>query len=460
MTKVFQLVLCFAILSGVHAAEPDFSSFRRAIDVELDEKETPGAALALIQNDRVIFSECFGFANQEKKIPVTADTLFQIGSMTKMMTAIVLTSLAEEGKLDLNAPVGNYVKGLNPKIAQLTSHQLLSQTSGLKDMAGEYGTSDELEFGKFVRSLKEDSVLAEPGMAFSYSNLNYAIAGLVIQEIAGKSYADAMSERLFTPTGMNRTMFSPDKVKKFVVASGYSSPKPKTIQVVPTANDTRLWPAGYAFTTLNDLSRFAAALLNDGKLEGKQVIASSVLKKVMEPSASIPTNVFVNGKYGYGFFIHEQRSMIVKEHGGNMPGFIAELILVPEKKNALIVLLNSGNDRFTKSIEEAFSILIPDPPEPKKKEPSRQIPMNEEEMLRYAGTYKNRWDMDIFVRDNELILRRFEDELPITKIGDNRFSVYPPGALTPQEFLLIPGKDGKTQYIQMFLWIFKRTQSE
>ena len=81
-------------------------------------------------------------------------------------------------------------------------------------------------------------------------------------------------------------------------------------------------------------------------------------------------------------------------------------------------------------------------------------------MLRYAGTYKNRWDMDIFVRDNELILRRFEDELPITKIGDNRFSVYPPGALTPQEFLLIPGKDGKTQYIQMFLWIFKRTQSE
>ena len=459
MAKIFQLLLCFSILSGVHAAEPDFSSLRRAIDVELDEKETPGAALALIQNDRVIFSESFGFANQEKKIPVTGDTLFQIGSMTKMMTAIVLTSLADEGKLDLNAPVGNYVKGLSTEIAQLTSHQLLSQTSGLKDMAGEYGTSDELEFGKFIRSLKEDSLLAEPGMAFSYSNLNYAIAGLVIQEISGKPYADVMSERLFAPLGMNRTMYSPEKVKKFHVANGYSSPKPKAIQIVPTANDTRLWPAGYAFSTMNDLSRFAVALLNDGKLEGKQVIRSSVVKKVMKPSVTIPTNVFENGNYGYGFFIHQQRSMTVKEHGGNMPGFIAELILVPEKHNAVIVLLNSGNDRFIQSIEEAFSILIPDPPEPKKKEPSNRIPMNEAEMLRYTGTYKNRWDMDIFVRDNELFLRRFEDELPITKIGEKSFSVYPPGALTPQEFLLIPGKDGKTQYMQMFLWIFKRVPS-
>jgi CubicO group peptidase (beta-lactamase class C family) len=456
MRKTFVLLICFAIVSGSLTAEIDFSSLRRAVFVELDEKDTPGAAVALIQKDRVIFSEPFGFANDEKEIEVTRDTLFQIGSMTKMMTAMVLTSLAEEGKIDLSAPIGNYVKGLNSRIAQLTSHQLLSQTSGLRDMPGEYGTSDELELGKFLRTLREDSLLADPGIAFSYSNLNYALAGLVIQEVAGKPYADVMSERLFKPLGMNRTIFRPGETQKFPVATGYTSPKPKTIEVVPVANDTRLWPAGYAFSTLNDLSRFAIALLNEGKLEGKKVMDPAVVKKVMEPTVAIPTNVFENGKYGYGFFIHQQRFLTVKEHGGNMPGFIAELILVPEKQNAVIVLVNSGNDRFTKSIEAAFSILVPDPPEAKKKEPPKNIPMKADEMSRYAGTYKNRWDMDIFVRDNELFLRRFGDELPITKIAENRFAVYPPGALTPQEFLIIPGKDGKPEYIQMFLWIFKR----
>jgi CubicO group peptidase (beta-lactamase class C family) len=458
MTKKVLLVTIFFIcVITIRADENsiDFSSLRRTIDTELEEKFTPGAAVALVQNDRVLFSEGFGFANDEKETPVKKDILFQIGSMTKMMTAIVLTSLAEEGKVDLDAPVGKYVNGLNPRIAELTSHQLLSQTSGLRDMPGEYGTSDESEFPKFVRSLKEDSIVADPGMAFSYSNLNYAIAGFLIQEISGKSYADVMTERLFKPLGMSRTTFRPAS-QKLPIATGYSSPKPKSIKAVPLANDTRLWPAGYAFSTLNDLSRFAIALLNEGKLEGKQVISSTVIKKIMEPSVSIPTNVFENGKYGYGFFIHDQKRTKIKEHGGNMPGFIAELILQPDKKFGLIVLLNSGNDRFTKTIDAAFS-LFNTAHEKKKSKPAEFIPMGEAEMSRYTGTYKNRWDMDLFIRDDELFLRRFGDEIPVTKIGENRFAVFPPGAAIPQEFLLLPDKTGKIQYIQMFLWIFKRT---
>jgi CubicO group peptidase (beta-lactamase class C family) len=449
------MAICFVLAIGAYAAEKtiDFSALRRTIDNELDEKSTPGAAIALIQNDRAVFSEGFGFANDEKETPITKDILFQIGSMTKMMTAIVLTSLAEEGKVDLNSPVGKYVNGLNPRIAQLTCHQLLSQTSGLRDMPGEYGTSDEAEFPKFIRSLKEDSILADPGI-FSYSNLNYAIAGLVIQEISGKPYADVMDERLFKPVGMNRTTFSPAS-RKFPIATGYSSSKPKSITVVPLANDTRLWPAGYAFSTLNDLSRFAITLLNDGKLEGKQVLSPTVIKKILEPAVSIPTNVFENGKYGYGFFIHDQKGATIKEHGGNMPGFIAELILQPDKKVALIILLNSGNDRFTKTIDAAFTLFNPEVDREKKRPDF--IPMGVSEMSRYTGTYKNRWDMDIFIRDDELFLRRFGDELPITKIADNRFAVFPPGAALPQEFLLLPDKNGKIQYIQMFLWIFKRT---
>ncbi|HSE42288.1 MAG TPA: serine hydrolase domain-containing protein, partial [Acidobacteriota bacterium] len=205
---LFSFTFLIAALNDLNSADNkiDFSPLKATVNSELDQKFTPGAAIALIQKDQILFSQGFGNANEEKETPVSADMLFQVGSMTKMMTAIVLTSLGEEGKVDLNAPIGTYVKGLNSRIGALTCHQLLSQTSGLKDMPGEYGSSDERDFPKFIRSLREDIILADPGMAFSYSNLNYAIAGLVIQEVVGKAYADVMSERLFLPLGMKRTM--------------------------------------------------------------------------------------------------------------------------------------------------------------------------------------------------------------------------------------------------------------
>lgn len=116
----------------------DFSTLEKVALEELREKNTPGAAVAIVSGDRIIYAKGLGVSNIETVAPVTPDLLFRIASTTKMFTAALLVSLAEEGRLNLNEPIGKYVKGLSPKLSRITSHQLLSHTAGLIDAGGRY----------------------------------------------------------------------------------------------------------------------------------------------------------------------------------------------------------------------------------------------------------------------------------------------------------------------------------
>ena len=124
-------------------AAVDFSAIDRVIAQELTDTHTPGAAVSIVSGDRVVFSKGYGVASVETREPVRPEMLFRLGSTTKMFTAAALALLAEKGAVDLNAPIGNYVKDLHPKIAQLTAHQLLSHTSGFLDEAPMFGSDDE-----------------------------------------------------------------------------------------------------------------------------------------------------------------------------------------------------------------------------------------------------------------------------------------------------------------------------
>lgn len=201
--------------------ETDFAELESVALDELRETGTPGAAVAVVKGDRVVFAKGFGVASVETNAAVTTGTLFRVGSITKMLTAAALLSLAEEGKLKLDAPIGSYAKGLAPKIARITAHQLLSQTSGLKDVPGEDGLHEETAPGEFVRSLKDDDQLIAPGQAFSYSNACYALAGYLLEQLTGKPYADEMSERVFQPLGMARTTLRSTVAMAYPLALGH-----------------------------------------------------------------------------------------------------------------------------------------------------------------------------------------------------------------------------------------------
>jgi CubicO group peptidase (beta-lactamase class C family) len=316
--RFFLLMGALILLSGAWLARgpglaltppPDFGKLERVARAELKETHTPGAAVAIISGDRVVFAKGFGVASAETGAPVTPETLFQLGSMTKTFTAAALVALAEEGKLKLDAPIGDYVAGLSAKLAQVTAHQLLSHTAGLKDEPDDYGLHDESALGAYARSWKDDYCLLAPGQVFSYSNSGFALAGLALEAAGGKPYAEQMNERLFQPLGMMRTTFRPTMAMTYPLAVGHRArgKEPPTV-VRPMADDARLWPAGNMFSSVNDLARFAIAFLNGGKLEGKPALSPAVIAKLATPHTDIPSFA-EETRYGYGLLLNQHRGV-------------------------------------------------------------------------------------------------------------------------------------------------------
>jgi len=181
VVAVAVVITAVPALAGGDRGPPSgvIAELERTASEELASRSIPGAAVAVVKDDRVVFMKGFGVASIETGAPVTPDTLFQIGSITKTFTAALVVSVAEEGRIRLELPVGEYVKGLAPGLSRVTTAQLLSHTGGLKD------EPDESALADYARSWTDEYCLFTPGQVFSYSNSGFALAGLVAQEAAG-----------------------------------------------------------------------------------------------------------------------------------------------------------------------------------------------------------------------------------------------------------------------------------
>jgi CubicO group peptidase (beta-lactamase class C family) len=435
----------------------DFSELEKVALAELQEKNVPGMAVAIVKDNKIVFAKGFGVANVETNLQVTPDTLFQIGSITKSFTATAVLTLATEGKLKLDAPIGNYVKGLSPKIARVTLHHLLSHTSGMLDEPDEYGVQDESMMASYMRSWKDDYMLFEAGEVFSYSNSGMALAGFVAQEVSGKPYADLMVERIFQPLGMIRTTFRPTVAMTYPLAVGHRAPpKEKPTVVRPLAHDARLYPAGTMYSSINELARFAIAFLNAGVIDGKQVIAPSVIAKMETPNARMLSEAD-DTSYGYGLFMNHHRGVRQVWHEGSMTGYVGSMLMSPEHHFAVIILCNADGAQLDKTQAKALELMLPLQPE-EALNLKTPLSMSAAERQAYVGMYEqpNRFKIEVLVKDNKLFIKEFNTEMPLTKIGENRFSFQFPQASKPLEIYMKPGRDGKPRYIHQYVWAFKR----
>src|SRR5262249_22959807 len=150
-----------------------------------------------------------------------ADTVFRLGSTTKMFTAAALVQMALDSKIDLHRPIGEYVRGLDRTIARLTADQLLSHMAGLRNDDPPSGRADESALGREARSWKVDQLIATPGDVFSYSNDGYWLAGYVAEALAGKPYASVVEEEILRPLGMTRSTFHLDMASTYPLAQGH-----------------------------------------------------------------------------------------------------------------------------------------------------------------------------------------------------------------------------------------------
>ena len=431
----------------------DFSELDKLVPTELKERNTPGAVIEIVMGDRVVYQKAFGVANVETNAPMQTDMLFRLGSTTKMMTAAALVALADQNKIKLDKPIGNRVKGLSPKIALATPNNLLSNSAGVRDFAAPFVSNDDEALAKMVRSWKDDVFFGDPGEIYSYSSAGFWLSGMVLEEITGKPYADSMSEILFKPLGMERTTLRPLLAMTYSLANGHAIENRKPTIIRPFFNNVAMWPAGSVFSNANDLSRWVIAFLNEGRLDGKQVLPASLPAQMATPRIPVPGET--DSHYAYGLTTFKFKGVQFVGHGGFSRGYGSMIQMVPEKKFAVIVLTNKSGETMRKSLNKAMELALGLKDDgPTKQDPV--APLTKAEVNEYVGSYSHAPQLwEVSIKDDKLQLKLDGKEYFLTKSGERKFTF---GATNENEMVFVPGNSGKIEFVFSELYAAKRVK--
>jgi CubicO group peptidase (beta-lactamase class C family) len=447
--KLLRILLAFATVWAlpIVAQTPDFSAIEQTASAELARLNIPGASIAIVRGDQVIYSKAIGTANVETGEPLRPEMLFRLGSTTKMMTAAALVGLSVDGKIDLSEPIGKYVTGLTPMLAGVTANQLLSHTAGIHDEAPMQGSHDDASLGDGIRAWTDKWFFTAPGKIISYANPGYWVAGYLVEVLTGKPYASAMEERVFQPFGMSRTTLRPTIAMTFPLAQGHDVVAGEARIIRPAADNASGWPAGSIFSNTHDLSRFVIAFLNDGRIDGKQVLAVQAIALMSTPHAAIPGST---RSYGYGLEIGEWRGVHVVQHGGSRAGYGSDIRMVPAERVAVIVQTNKSGATLPQTTEKALEMLVSLGPKESSKRTAQ--PLTGEDLSCNAGTFQNGAErIEIVARENKLYMKRgAAPETAMIKYGDTEYG--------PGSFLMVRGADGKTEYLHSGLRSFARVR--
>jgi CubicO group peptidase (beta-lactamase class C family) len=441
---VSMIVLCFVVFVESASSMPviDFTELDRLVPTELTEKNTPGAVITVISGDQIIYQKAFGVANVETNAAMQTEMLFRLGSTTKMFTAAALLTLAEKDKIKMNEPIGNRVKGLNPKLSQLTPHYLLSNSAGIRDFAAPVISNDDAALGNMVRGWKDDVFFADQGEIYSYSSAGFWLSGFVVEDLYGKPYADAMTELLFTPLGMERTTLRPLMAITYPFATGHAVEGGKPTILRPLFNNVAMWPAGSIFSNAKDLSRWVVALMNNGKVEGKQLLSSSLINQMFGHHVPVPGET--DSYYGYGLTVFKYKGIEFVGHGGFSRGYGSMIQMVPSRKFAVIVLTNKSGETMRKSLNKAMELGLGIKDDEHAK-PAAVAPPVESEMREYVGTYSHApqtWEVSL--RDGKMFMKFDGKDWRMTKSGERKFTF---GAQNENEVVFVPGKSGKIEFL-------------
>jgi CubicO group peptidase (beta-lactamase class C family) len=310
------------------------------VRAEMERSRQPGVALGLTDCDRTLAVRTYGFADLASQRPVTPDTLFEIGSIGKSFTAMVILQLVDEGRLDLDAPVEHYLPWLvidrRGGDAPITVRHLLSHTSGI--VAG-IDATPEAAFQ--VWSLRDLPTYAVPGERFHYSNVGYKVLGLVLEAVEGKPYREILRERVLKPVGMRSTEPAITHEIRPRLAVGYAYLHDDRIgyagaELAPAPWLQTATADGSIASTADDMCAFIRVLLCRGKGPTGRVLSAGAYAQMTTAHARDGSG----GAYGYGLAMHEVDGRHLLGHGGSMVGYVAGMETDPEAGLGAIVLLN------------------------------------------------------------------------------------------------------------------------
>ncbi len=322
--------------------------FDKVAEEGLKALKVPGLAIAVIKDDKVVYARGFGYKDVEKKLPVTPDTIFAIGSSSKAFTVFALGKLVDEGKVEWDKPVRNYIPWfrLYDKEAgeRLTVRDLVTHRSGLPRHDLVWYNNMTVSREDLVRRLAYLQPSADLREKFQYNNLMFLTAGYLLETLTGKKWEDAVRSLVFEPLGMKRSNFSVlDSQKDADFALPYGSEE-KDFKRLPFRDITTVGPAGSINSSVNEMANWAMVHLNNGKFGGAQLVNSVTVADMhashMLLGAEPATPEILTSAYGMGWFTDVYRGHSRYHHGGNIDGFSAMVSVLPNDGLAFVALSN------------------------------------------------------------------------------------------------------------------------
>lgn len=324
---------------------PELAGLPERWRAAMEEFRVPGLAVVVVKDDRVIYRGCFGLRDVEKRLPVTPDTAFYIASATKPFTAMGLVKLAEEGKVDLDAPVRRYLPKLElPDAAlaeKLTVRDLLCHRYGIRCGAVVLldAYTGEITDDRYFRLLKARGEVAG---GVEYTNIHFTLAGRVIEAASGKPWRDYLAEVIFTPAGMTTaTGYADEMYARADVALPYQLAASGFV-AAPRKVDATMHAAGGLGLSIDDLARWLRLNINAGEIDGKRIISAESAREMLRLQSERKDGQIrrIEG-FGLGWLLGTYRGQTrYVIHTGGYLGAAAHVSFMPDKRIGVAVVTN------------------------------------------------------------------------------------------------------------------------
>lgn len=359
-TFVILVVFCFVQSCSAQATTvimPSFQQIRSAvvpmIEEEMEKTGTVGLSVAVIDEDRIVWSEGFGWANKAKKIPATPETIYQLASISKVFTVLATMKLAEQEQMDIDKPLQNYLPSFSmntryPNAEPITARNIMTHHSGIPS---DYFKIDLAKpASQVTAALKDEYVCFPPNYVFSYSNPGIIALGDTIAALTGKPYHQYVRETLLDPIRMRHSFFETETDKLEPFAKSYEKGKEKSI--LPTIG---ILPAAGLYSNTLDLAKFVKMLFADGNSMEQQVFRKETLQETWRAqNEKIPLDGTL--RVGLGWMLGDSSiryAGTIAGHEGHFNGYATDITILPDHKLGVIILSNSSEaDRLVSTVAD------------------------------------------------------------------------------------------------------------
>jgi CubicO group peptidase (beta-lactamase class C family) len=399
-------------------------------------KMITGLSIGVVDDQEIVWSEGFGYADKEGEIKADADTVYRIGSISKLFTAMAVMQLADRGYIDIDQPLKFYLPefDINSRFEDtkpVTIHSILTHHSGLPSdrFSGAVYVSQPpedytKEFYKLAGQMKDAYMTRPPDKVFGYSNIGYSLLGTVVSRVSGQDFIEYVEESILKPVGMKHSSFVENETIEPHMSKGYSWGKEEEPYYI------RDIPAGAFLSSANDLSMFMKMIFADGKSGDTQILKSETLRRMLEPqNIGLPMDLDFRIGYAFWYSVSEEfGSVNVIVHGGYLPPFNCMLATIPEHKLGVIALSNSKGAMYsTREIATELIKLAYETKTGKKlpdvKKKSDRTP-DDNKIQTYRGYYASPLGMiEINIKGNDLKARLFGLNFDLIPKSDSAFSM-------------------------------------